>query len=190
MQGLPTLRPAKMNCCRSRNMIWMSTLILNKIRATDMEFKLSILTLLFLMNACGKGSSGNTSAPPPPSQADTTFTNPLLPGGPDPWVIQKDSIYYYMNTLGNHLAIWSTNKMSQLSVAKSNTIWTPPVTGAYSKEIWAPELHYFQGKWYLYFAADDGNNDNHRIYVLENDAADPLSANWAFKGKIADSTAD
>lgn len=155
-----------------------------------MELKLSIILLSFLVNACGKGSSGNTSAPPPVKPADTTFINPILPGGPDPWVIQKDSTYYYMNTLGNRLAIYATHKMSELSTAKSTTIWTPPVTGPYSKEIWAPELHNFQGKWYMYFAADDGNNDNHRIYVLENDDADPLSAGWVFKGKIADSTAD
>src|SRR5258708_2399196 len=153
-----------------------------------MSIKSIAILFVFLANACGKGASNNP--PPPVTTADTTFTNPLLSSGPDPWVIQKDSTYYYMNTLGNRLAIWSTHKMSQLSRATATTIWTPPVMGPYSKEIWAPELHTFQGKWYMYFAADDGNNDNHRIYVLENDGADPLSGAWAFKGKIADSTAD
>jgi GH43 family beta-xylosidase len=150
-----------------------------------------IILFLLLALACGKGSSNPQPAPPPvPVVADTSFVNPLLPSGPDPWVIQKDTTYYYMNTLGNRLAIYSTNKMSALSKAAITTIWTPPTTGAWSKDIWAPELHYFQNKWYMYFAADDGNNDNHRIYVLENDASDPLSANWSFKGKLADTTAD
>ena len=63
-----------------------------------------------------------------------------------------------------------------------------PATGPYSKDIWAPELHYLQNKWYIYFAADDGDNKNHRIYVLENSSPDPLTTNWVFKGKIADST--
>jgi len=152
--------------------------------------KLSALVFLIAVNACGKGSSNNTQPVTPVTPPDTTFTNPLLSSGPDPWVTQQDSTYYYMNTLGNRLAIYSTHKMSQLSKATITTIWTPPVTGPYSKEIWAPELHKFQGKWFMYFAADDGDNNNHRIYALENDAADPLSGTWTFKGKIADTTAD
>jgi GH43 family beta-xylosidase len=149
-----------------------------------------LLTLLAGACACGKGNSNNDQPVNPVVPPDTTFTNPLLSSGPDPWVIQKDTTYYYMNTLGNRLAITSTSKMSQLAKGTSTTIWTPPATGAYSKEIWAPELHTFGGKWFMYFAADDGTNDNHRIYVLENDAADPTSANWTFKGKIADPAAD
>jgi GH43 family beta-xylosidase len=156
-----------------------------------------IFLLIYLIAgtcACGKGgrsaSSGNGGAGTTSTVADTTFTNPLLPSGPDPWVVQQDTTYYYMNTLGDHLAIWQTGRMSALGSAHPVTIWTPPTTGSYARDIWAPELHNFDGKWYMYFAADDGNNYNHRIYVLENDAADPLSANWVFKGKIADSTAD
>jgi GH43 family beta-xylosidase len=41
-------------------------------------------------------------------------------------------------------------------------------------------------KWYVYFAADDGKNDNHRLYVLENASPDPLEGTWTFKGKISD----
>ncbi len=54
----------------------------------------------------------------------------------------------------------------------------------YSKELWAPEIHFLQGKWYIYFAADSGNNKDHRMYVLENDAADPLQGEFKFKGKL------
>lgn len=148
-----------------------------------------ILIAILLMFACGKRSSssqpGGASASP-----DTTFINPLLNSGPDPWVIQKDTTYYYTNTTGDHLAIWPTNKMSALDNARPVTIWTPPATGLYSKEIWAPELHLFDGKWYMYFAADDGDNFHHRIYALENDNADPTTLNWVFKGRVADTTAD
>jgi len=157
-----------------------------------------IVLLLFLAFAaacaCGKGSSnpsngGNGGSTPPPV-VDTSFTNPLLSSGPDPWVIQKDTMYYYTNTTGDHLAIWPTGRMSALGNARPVTIWTPPATGAWSKEIWAPELHLFDGKWYMYFAADDGNNNHHRIYAVENDNADPTSLNWVFKGKVADPAAD
>ena len=58
----------------------------------------------------------------------------------------------------------------------------------YSKELWAPEVMYLQGKWYAYFAADDGDNNHHRMYVLENASPDPMKGEWTFKGQINDST--
>lgn len=117
-----------------------------------------------------------------------TFKNPLLTTAPDPWVIRENDMYYFTRTTGRNLQIIATEKMSGLDKAKPVTIWRPPDTGMYAQEIWAPELHYIDHKWYMYFAADDGNNDHHRIYVLENSDADPLSANWVFKGKVADAT--
>jgi GH43 family beta-xylosidase len=41
-------------------------------------------------------------------------------------------------------------------------------------------------KWYIYFAADAGTNQTHRIFVLENSARDPLTGDWTMKGKLAD----
>ncbi|HTN35896.1 MAG TPA: glycoside hydrolase family 43 protein [Arachidicoccus sp.] len=117
-----------------------------------------------------------------------TFTNPLRTSGPDPWVIQKDGLYYFCRTTGSNLQLIVTPKMSELANAQSVIVWTPPDTGMYAKELWAPELHYLNHKWYLYFAADDGNNDHHRMYVLENSDKDPTTGNWVFKGKIADKT--
>jgi GH43 family beta-xylosidase len=62
------------------------------------------------------------------------------------------------------------------------------VTGPYSHDIWAPEIHFLRGKWYIYFAADAGTNQTHRIWVIENASPDPLEGEWTFKGKLADST--
>ena len=118
--------------------------------------------------------------------SQTTFTNPLLPSGADPWSIYKDGYYYYTHTLGNRIDIWKTKNLADLKTAERKTIWTPPSNTKYSKEIWAPEIHFLQGKWYVYFAADDGKNDNHRLYVLENASADPFADTWVFKGKISD----
>jgi GH43 family beta-xylosidase len=118
--------------------------------------------------------------------SQSTFTNPLLPSGADPWSIYKDGYYYYTHTLGNRIDIWKTKNLADLKTAARKTIWTPPANTNYSKEIWAPEIHFLQGKWYVYFAADDGKNDNHRLYVLENASADPFTDTWVFKGKISD----
>lgn len=115
-----------------------------------------------------------------------TYRNPLLSKGPDPWCVYKDGYYYYMHTTGNRLELWKTKSMAQLKDAPHKTIWTPPASGPYSKEIWAPEIHFLKGKWYVYFAADGGDNQYHRIYALENGAADPMEGQWEFKGKVTD----
>ncbi len=115
-----------------------------------------------------------------------TFTNPLLPSGADPFSFYKDGYYYYMHTMGNRLVLWKTKSLAKLGEATKTTIFTPPPNTNYSKQLWAPEIHFIRGKWYVYFAADDGDNKNHRMYVLENSSADPMNDSWEFKGKIGD----
>jgi GH43 family beta-xylosidase len=117
-----------------------------------------------------------------------TFTNPLLPSGADPWSMYKDGYYYYTHTLQDSLVIWKTADLADLKHAEKKTIFLPPAKSAYSKGLWAPEIHFLDNKWYVYFAADDGNNATHRMYVLENSDQDPMSNNWVFKGKIGDKT--
>lgn len=119
-----------------------------------------------------------------PAAQARTFTNPLLPAGADPWVIHKDGWYYYTHTTGRNLTLWKTRSIADLATAKKKLVWTPPASGPYSKSIWAPELHFLAGKWYIYFAADDGLNRNHRLYVLENASPDPLEGDWKLMGKL------
>lgn len=120
--------------------------------------------------------------------SQTTFTNPLLPSGADPWSIYKDGFYYYTHTVGNRLVLWKTKSLSGLQTAPQKTVFTPPKGTAYSRQLWAPELHSINNKWYLYFAADSGRNEDHRIWVLENSSKDPLEGEWTLKGKISDDT--
>ena len=115
-----------------------------------------------------------------------TFTNPLLPAGADPFSFYKDGNYYYTHTTGNRIVLWKTKNIAELKNAEQKTIFTPPQGTSYSKNVWAPEIHFIHGKWYAYFAADDGHNRNHRMYVLENTSADPMQGDWVFKGKVAD----
>ncbi|MBS1800353.1 MAG: glycoside hydrolase family 43 protein [Acidobacteria bacterium] len=143
---------------------------------------LSLLLLLLL------SASAWDRAQEPASSAANTFHNPLLETGPDPWVIAYKGDYFFMSTTGRNLTVWKTRDITDLAHAEKKVVWTPPADGPYSKEIWAPELHRLDGKWYIYFAADAGRNDSHRIYVVENSADDPLEGAWTFKGKIGDAT--
>lgn len=154
-------------------------------------YKYLLIFIISVAFSCGKSDTKVSPPPQPPLNPPppvTTFKNPLLTSGPDPWVFQKDTNYYYTHTTGNKLVLYKTNKMSNLGKAAPKTIWSPPSSTAYSENIWAPEIHRINNKWYMYFAADDGNNKNHRIYVIENPSEDPLNGTWTFKGKVADKT--
>jgi GH43 family beta-xylosidase len=118
------------------------------------------------------------------AQQQKTFTNPLLSSGADPWCIYKNGFYYYTNSTGRNITLWKTRSIATLKTAEKKVVFTPPSTGPYSKELWAPEIHFLQGKWYIYFAADSGRNINHRLWVLENSSADPLKGKWIVKGKF------
>jgi GH43 family beta-xylosidase len=115
-----------------------------------------------------------------------TFTNPIFISGADPWLTQKDGFYYYCGSMGSRLAIRKARNLVELKSSVPKTAWTPPQGTSYSRELWAPELHFVRGKWYIYFAADDGRNKNHRMYVLENPSPDPTEGTWEFKGKVSD----
>ncbi|WP_336515028.1 glycoside hydrolase family 43 protein [Pollutibacter soli] len=143
-----------------------------RLNTFPLIFRLIVITVLF-------GSSQ-------PLCAQSTFTNPLLESGPDPWVIQRNGLYFFTSTTGNSIVIRKTHDITGLASAEKKVVYTPPPTGMYSRQLWAPELHHVRGKWYLYYAADNGDNKNHRIYVLENEAQNPLTGEWVMKGKLAD----
>lgn len=120
-------------------------------------------------------------------EARETFTNPLLPSGPDPWITQVDGTYYYMHTMGNRIALWRTRNIAKLASAEMRVVWEPPATGPNAHSIWAPELHRIDGKWFLYYSATASGfkDDKHRaVFVLENDNADPMTGEWQDRGRI------
>ena len=127
-----------------------------------------------------------TSYSQKPGNDQRSFNNPLFNSGADPWIIFKDGFYYYTNTSGSRLFIRKARNLEELKSSEPITIWTPLQGTNYSREIWAPELHFIKGRWYMYFAADDGKNENHRMYLVENPSPDPTTGEWEFKGKVAD----
>lgn len=135
-------------------------------------------------SASGLSATAQTVATGP---AETTFTNPLLLSGPDPWVIATDGSYYYTHTLGDRIALWKTTDIADLPRAEHKTVWTASGTGANAHSIWAPELHRIGDKWYIYYSATAAGfkDDAHRgIFVLENSAADPLTGEWVDRGRL------
>ncbi|WP_245843762.1 glycoside hydrolase family 43 protein [Sphingomonas spermidinifaciens] len=116
-----------------------------------------------------------------------TLTNPILPSGADPWIVEADGIFYFMATRGDRLAIRATRDLARLADAPEHVVWRAPASGPNSASIWAPELHRIGRSWFLYYTASDkaADDDAHRgIWVLENRSADPLKGKWIDRGRI------
>lgn len=115
------------------------------------------------------------------------FNNPIAPRGADPWLIFHENAYYYCMSSRGGVSVARIEDINKLSEAQPVKVWQPPEGTMYSHELWAPELHYLDGNWYIYVAADDGRNENHRMYVLKGTSQNPLDP-FDFVGKISDDT--
>jgi GH43 family beta-xylosidase len=100
------------------------------------------------------------------------FANPICEQA-DPWIAQDQGRYLACFSDGNSaISIQVSDRLTQLG--PKHIVWTAPATGLASREIWAPELHKLDGRWYVYFAASDGQNKNHKMWVLQSQGTDPL----------------
>ena len=54
-----------------------------------------------------------------------------------------------------------------------------------TRELWAPELHFINDKWYIYYTAGAGSE--HRMMVLES-VTDDAQGEYVFKGKMSPET--
>ena len=171
---------------------------INVMKNNSFLLPLLLFALLGAPTACRKPvpGSGSVSTPTPGPVSDTAteasarhFRNPLLPVGPDPWVVYQDGFYYVMHTTGGDLRIYKTKKMSLLGSSSFSSVWSPPSSGPATRDIWAPELHRVNdsrgvARWYIYYAAVVAPNTQHRMYVLENEATDPLTGTWVLRGQV------
>ena len=126
------------------------------------------------------------SSSAPASAQSATFTNPLVKSrdAADPWMVYRDGYYYLTFTAGNRIEVWKSATITGIDQGTKVIVWQAPAFGPQCCNIWAPELHFISGRWYIYYAADDGNDVNHRMYVLESTGADPQGG-YADKGKIS-----
>lgn len=114
----------------------------------------------------------------------------------EPWIMQRADPYVYKHTDGTYyftasvpaydrIVLRRSRTLAGLAQAEEVTIWEKHEKGILSEHIWAPELHYLDGKWYVYFAGGDVDDVwAIRPYVLECTGEDPLTARWEERGKM------
>ncbi len=109
----------------------------------------------------------------------------------DPYILRKDGWYYFTASVPefDRVVLRKARTLRELPDAVEKTVWIRHHDGPMSCNIWAPEIHFIEGKWYVYFAAARGGADksgcyDHRIYALMNDSADPLEGRFEEAGRI------
>ncbi len=114
----------------------------------------------------------------------------------DIWIAQRADPYVYRHTDGTYyftasvpaydrIVLRSAKHLEQLAEAEEVTIWKKHEAGSMGNHIWAPELHYLDGKWYIYFAAGDAEDKWHiRPYVLECTGQNPVKDTWVERGMM------
>lgn len=114
----------------------------------------------------------------------------------EPWILQRADPYVYKHTDGtyyftasvpayNTIVLRSAKTLAGLAEAEEKVLWKKHESGPMSKHIWAPEIHYLFGKWYIYFAGGEMEDEwEIRPYVLECQGDNPMKDEWIEKGKM------
>lgn len=118
----------------------------------------------------------------------TLYNRPFIPNRADPHISgYSNGIYYFTASVPEYdrIILRRADKIGDLAGAEEKVLWRKHPSGEQSFHIWAPELHYLWGKWYIYYAAGDINDIwAIRPYVLECQGNDPFQDEWRELGKM------
>ncbi len=121
--------------------------------------------------------------------AKENFINPIILQRADPWIYKhSDGFYYFTASVPEYdrIEIRRAKTIQELGTALPAVVWKRHADGILSRNIWAPEIHFIDGKWYIYFAAARQESEfDHRMYVIECEGQNPLEGNWVEKGQVA-----
>ena len=113
-----------------------------------------------------------------------------------PWILQRADPYVYKHTDGTYyftasipaydgIVLRHSDTLAGLKDAEEVRVWQKHDKGIMSEHIWAPELHYLDGKWCIYYAGGDIDDVwAIRPYILECADQDHMTGNWVEKGKM------
>ncbi|QFZ21735.1 family 43 glycosylhydrolase [Saccharothrix syringae] len=144
--------------------------------------RLVLLAVAFLTALAGLVVAPAQAAPA------VQYTNPIADQRADPHIFKHTDGYYYFTATApeyDRIVLRRATTIQGLATAAESVIWRRHTSGEMGAHIWAPEIHFINGRWYVYFAAGRAD-DVWRIrpYVLENSSANPLTGTWTERGRV------
>ncbi|MDT0548150.1 glycoside hydrolase family 43 protein [Streptomyces lonegramiae] len=141
-----------------------------------------------VVGAPGLAHAADRDAAPGGRRAEP-YRNPLALQRADPHIVRHADGYYYFTATApeyDRIVLRRSRTLNGLATAAESVIWRKHASGDMGAHIWAPEIHFIDGKWYVYFAAAPANDVwKIRMWVLENASANPVTGTWTEKGRIA-----
>jgi GH43 family beta-xylosidase len=118
----------------------------------------------------------------------TAYNTPLVEQRADPFVYKHTDGYYYFTASVpeyDRIVLRKSKEIKEIVNAKEVVIWNKHETGIMGHHIWAPEIHYLDGRWYIYFAAGEAEKIwQIRPYVLMCKDENPLTGVWEELGMM------
>ncbi|MDI9538508.1 glycoside hydrolase family 43 protein [Xiashengella succiniciproducens] len=161
----------------------------NTKRVTSRVIYMSIVSMGILSTGC----CGPKEEPRSESKA-TSYTyslNPtevLIEQRADPFIYKHtDGYYYFTGSVPTYdrIELRRAKTIEELKNAATFDVWFRHESGPMSYHIWAPEIHYIDGKWYIYFASSERDDIwKLRPFVLECTGQDPLNDEWIELGMM------
>ncbi|GAA2677376.1 MULTISPECIES: family 43 glycosylhydrolase [Actinosynnema] len=113
--------------------------------------------------------------------------NPVKRGGPDPWLQHHNGYYHLATTTWNSTVTMRRSRtLAGLSSATDQVVFTLAGRPNGCCNMWAPEFHLLNGRWYLYYVAGQNVpdfNPTQRLHVLESAGSDPMGP-YTFKADL------
>lgn len=146
-------------------------------RIYDGALSASEVASVFALGA--DASNGTLVAALSKPSGTASFVNPIM-YGPDPAVTYANGFYYSLRTTGGDIRIRRSTTLRGMSSCAEVTVFAANAT--IQGDIWAPELHFLDGKWYVTSSGTImAGQPDYRMFVLEANTADPMG-NYTYKG--------
>ena len=93
-------------------------------------------------------------------------------------MVRRGSVYYYVESHDRRIWISRSSRLADVFTAPARAVWSAPDTGWNRTNVWAPELHFIDGRWYIYYAAGRAGPPftSQHAGVLQSESDEPFGA--------------
>jgi len=123
----------------------------------------------------------------------TEWNTPFIAQRADPYVLHHGDEWFFTASVPEYdrIVLRRSKSLEGLRTAEEHEVWHAHDSGPMSCHIWAPELRFLDGSWYLYFAAGEKENIwNIRPWVLRCEGMDPVRDSWTECGMLVRADGD
>lgn len=120
---------------------------------------------------------------PPATAQFITVNNPVIRQRADTAIYKHTDGYYYMTASVpdyKRVELRRATTLQGLGSAATANAFIAPSSGALSGWIWAPDIQFIDGAWYMYFSASPNTaRFDQRLYWIRNTCANPMTCAWS-----------